>query len=179
MLVAIAAVTVALIWESNAPDRSTLSPSTPSARSAGTLASSEGTKTVAAPPPSASVRPLQGRDLAVAWLRGYLTRTSREDDRWEAAIAEFSTPELVDELREYGPDSVGLDELTSWRVAKIKPYKAVDRPVDTASRKTLTYTAFVTDGYRTVAKPFTLYVYRQVNDRWLVTLVEQPYSSEG
>ena len=40
-----------------------------------------------------SSHPLTGRKLAVAWLRGYLTRSSRSDERWESAIADLSTPE--------------------------------------------------------------------------------------
>lgn len=124
-------------------------------------------------------RSLQGRDLSLAWLRGYLTRSNREDDRWESAIADLSTPGLVEELQEDGPDGVGLDHLSRWLVTTIKAYPAFDRPVDTPSRVTLSYLAVVSDGRRTVEKPFILYVYRQSDDRWLVTLVEQPYSSEG
>ena len=129
--------------------------------------------------PAVPVRSLQGRALATAWLSGYLTRSSRDDDRWESAIADLSTPELVDELREAGPDMVGLDQFSSWRVTRITAFQAVDQPVDTPSRTTLAYTAVVTDGRRSVAKPFLLYAYRQGDNRWLITLVEQPYSSEG
>lgn len=131
------------------------------------------------PSPAPSSRSLQGRDLAVAWLRGYLTRSSREDDRWEAAIADLSSPELVAELQESGPDRVGFDQLRSWKVAKIEPYLALDQPVDTPSRTTLAYAASVTDGRHTVVRPFILCAYLQVDDRWLITDTDQPYLSEG
>lgn len=115
----------------------------------------------------------------MAWLRGYLTRSSRDDNRWEFAIADLSSPELVAELAEAGPDGVGLDRLTSWRVTKVEAYDNVDLPVDTPSRRTLAYAATVTDGQSAVEKPFILYSYRQPDDRWLVTGADQPYSSEG
>ena len=115
----------------------------------------------------------------MAWLRGYLTRSSREDDRWEAAIADLSSPELVAELQESGPDRVGFDQLESWKVAKIEPYLALDQPVDTPSRTTLAYAASVTDGRHTVVRPFILCAYLQVDDRWLITDTDQPYLSEG
>lgn len=119
------------------------------------------------------------RGLAVAWLRGYLTRSSRDDDRWESAIANLSSPELVDELRKSGPDSVGADALSSWQVVDVEPVVGIDLPVDTPSRVTLSYAASITDGRRTVEKPFTVSCYRQADGRWLVGLVDQPYSSDG
>lgn len=122
---------------------------------------------------------LQGRDLAVAWLQGYLTRSSRDDDRWESAIVDLSSPELVAELHDSGPDWVGLDQLDFWRVATIRGFRAADQPVDTTSRTSLGYAVSVTDGHHTVEKPFVLYAYRQPDGRWLVTLVDQPYASEG
>ena len=125
------------------------------------------------------MRSLQGRDLAVAWLHGYLTRSSRDDDRWEAAIADLSSPELLVELRKSGPNSVGLDPLSSWEVTKVEIDAAVDPPVDTPSRMTLAYAAFVTDGHHTVRKPITLYSYLQADNRWLVTVADQRYTSEG
>lgn len=115
----------------------------------------------------------------MAWLRGYLTRSSRDDNRWRVAIADLSSPELVAELAETGPDAVGLDRLTSWKVTKVEACGAVDSPVDTPSRRTLAYAATVTDGHHTVEKPFILYYYRQPDNRWLVTGADQPYSSEG
>src|SRR4051794_23905569 len=77
------------------------------------------------PPQPATPRPpraLRGRALAVAWLTGYLTRSSRDDGTWIAAIADLSTPNLVQQLKEAGPDNVGLYQLTAWRVATITPY---------------------------------------------------------
>ena len=136
-----------------------------------------GTPTAAASP--ASTRTLQGRALAQAWLTGYLTRSSRTDDRWAAAIKDLSTPDLIAQLRRTDPDSVGLDQLDSWRVTKVEPYRMVDRPLDTPTRRTLAYTASVTDGGRAVAKPFELYSYLQADGRWVVAAVDQPYSSEG
>lgn len=133
--------------------------------------------------PSFTPRPsaprLQGRDLAVAWLQGYLTRSSRDDDRWESAIADLSSPGLVAELRESGPDWVGLNQLDSWRVARIRRFRAADQPVSTTSRMSLGYAVAVTDGHHTFEKPFVLYAYRQPDGRWLVTVVDQPYASEG
>lgn len=140
------------------------------------------TSTPPTPTPSISAtrpRPLAGRPLAAAWLTGYLTRSSRSDNRWVAAVTRFTSRELLYDLEASGPEAVGLDQLTSWRVVKVEPYRPVDQPVDTPSRMTLAYAAVVTDGRRSVEKPFLLTCYVQPNGRWLVTSVEQPYSSEG
>lgn len=178
-VVLVAAMTAPLLsWRDESHQRPTgvvESAAAPSAAPRGSRPAEQAATTAAETPG----RSLQGRDLALAWLRGYLTRSSHDDGGWETAIADLSTPDLVEKLQEDGPDSVGLHELSSWRVAAIKAYTAVDQPVNAPSRTTLSYIAVVTDGRRKVEKPFTLYAYRQSNDRWLVTLVEQPYSSEG
>ena len=96
-----------------------------------------------------------------------------------APVARMSTPELLADLRRAGPDLVGLDELSSWRVVAVRPFDPGDVPVDTASRQVLAYTADVTDGVHSAEKPFILYAYRQDDGRWLVGMVDQPYSSEG
>lgn len=128
---------------------------------------------------SASDPPLQGRALAVAWLRGYLTRADRTDERWVSAVRDLTAPELLQTLQVEGPNVVGLDHLGSWRVARIAPFTAVEQPVDTESRAVLSYAAVVTDGRSEVEKPFQLYCYRAADGQWLVTSVDQPYSSEG
>lgn len=129
--------------------------------------------------PRASDQPLRGRDLAAAWLTGYLTRSDRSDERWVPAIRDLTTPELLETLQEEGPTAVGLDQLASWQVTRIAPFTAVEQPIDTASRKILSYAAVVTDGHIRVEKPFQLYCYRAADGRWLVASIEQPYASEG
>ena len=181
-LAAAAVVPVAVIWPGSRPEPRHASSSTVSASAASPklVASREPTEQTTTTPLSSSdpsIRSLQG--LAVAWLHGYLTRSSRDEDRWEAATADLSSPELLAELRESRPNSVGLDPFSSWRVAKIEANPAVDPPVDTPSRKTLAYAAFVIDGHRTAKKPITLYSNRQAADRWLVTVADQRYASEG
>ena len=132
------------------------------------------------PIPGRRTTSVSGKSLAGAWLRGFLTRSDRNDPRWESAIASLSDPDLVAQLRAQGPDSIGLTALTSWRVTKISPIKAYDRPVDTPTRTVLAYAATVTDGTTTLAKPFVLTAYRTDRGQpWLVSMVEQPYSSEG
>lgn len=125
------------------------------------------------------VRRLRGRELATVWLTGFLTRSSRDDDRWVDAVRDLTTPELLQQLASAGPAYVGLEDFSSWRVARIVPITAVDPPADTPSRAVLTYAAIVTDGTHRVEKPFQLYCYRNVDGRWLVGAVEQPYASEG
>lgn len=98
---------------------------------------------------------------------------------WVDAVAPLSTPELVTDLRSAGPDLVGLEQLGRWQVTKVEPYEPIDPPVDTESRQLLAYAATVTDGTRTAEKPFELYAYLQPDGRWLIGLVDQPYSSEG
>lgn len=127
----------------------------------------------------ASDRPLPGKDLAGAWLTGYLTRSARSDERWVAAVQDLTTPELLETLQVEGPSAVGLDQLASWRVARIAPFAAVEQPVDTKSRTVLSYAATLTDGHAEVEKPFQLYCYRAADGRWLVASIEQPYASEG
>lgn len=176
-------VGVAVVWSSDQPEpqpgarNPTVHASAPSPRPTTSRAPTADANPSFAPEPSG--RSLQGRDLAVAWLRGYLTRSSRDDDRWEAAIADLSSAELLAELRQSGPNSVGLDPSSSWRVTKVEAHAAGDPPVDTPSRRTLAYAAFVTDGHRTVKKRFTLYSYLQPDNRWLVTVADQRYASEG
>ena len=128
---------------------------------------------------SASVRPRQGADLAVVWLRGYLSRSMRTDEQWVSALRDLTAPELLQTLQAEGPKVVGLDRLGPWRVARIEPFTAVEQPVDTESRTVLSYAAVVTDGRTEVEKPFQLYCYRAADGRWLVTSIDQPYSSEG
>lgn len=129
--------------------------------------------------PTHPVRMLPGRELARVWLTGFLTRSSRDDDRWVDAVRDLTTPDLLQQLTSTGPAYVGLEDLDSWRVVRIVPVTAVDPPADTASRTVLTYAATVTDGAHRVEKPFQLYCYRNVDGRWLVGAVEQPYASEG
>lgn len=124
-------------------------------------------------------RPSQGKELAAAWLTGYLTRSDRSDERWVPAIQDLTTPELLETMQAKGPSAVGLDQLTSWRVRSIAPFTAVEQPVDTGSRTVLSYAAVVTDGHTVVEKPFQLYCYRAPDGRLLVASFEQPYSSEG
>lgn len=127
----------------------------------------------------ASERPLKGKELAIAWLTGFLTRSDRSDERWIAAVRNLTTPELLEALRTEGPSAVGLDQLASWRVVRIKPINAIQQPVDTESRTVLSYAATVADDYTEIEKPFQLYCYRGAHGRWLVASIEQPYSSEG
>lgn len=122
---------------------------------------------------------LRGGALARAWLTGYLSRATRDDTSWVDAVTPLSAPELITHLRSAGPDFVGLDQLSSWRVIKVELYKPVNPPVDTESRQLLAYAATVTDGTHTAEKPFELYAYRQDDGRWLISVVDQPYSSEG
>lgn len=159
-------------------DAATTVPSTTPTPVAATATPSTGPKTTTRPTPAAP-RPLSGRPLAEAWLTGYLTRSSRDDTRWVQAVTPLTTSELVADLQASGPDAVGLTRLTSWRVTKIQPYQAVDQPVDTPTRVTLAYAASVTDGRHTSEKPFLLTSYLQADGRWLITSVDQPYSSEG
>jgi len=86
---------------------------------------------------------------------------------------------LVTDLRSAGPDLVGLELLSRWQVTKVERFEPIDPPVDTESRQLLAYAATVTDGTRTVEKPFELYAYLQPAGGWLIGLVDQPYSSEG
>lgn len=190
--VLIAAALVGLIWlrphqplppqPADIPTlAATAAPASTSARPSAqpTTASQPAAATTTATAAPASLRTLQGRALAQAWLTGYLTRSSRTDGRWVAAITDLSTPDLIAELRRSDPDSVGLDQLASWRVTKVEPYQMVDRPLDTPTRRTLAYAASVTDGHRTGEKPFELYSYLQADGRWVIAAVDQPYSSEG
>ncbi len=136
----------------------------------------------ASPTGASTVRPvrrLHGRELAKVWLTGFLTRSSRDDDRWVDAVRDLTTPELLQQLASAGPAYVGLEDLSSWRVVRVVPITVVDPPADTPSRAVLTYAAVVTDGKHRVEKPFQLYCYRHVDSRWLVGAVEQPYASEG
>ena len=129
--------------------------------------------------PTRPLRMLQGRELARVWLTGFLTRSSRDDDRWVDAVRDLTTPELLQQLASAGTAYLGMEDLDSWRVVRIVPITAVEPPADTPSREVLTYAAVVTDGQRRVEKPFQLYCYRNVDGRWLVGAVEQPYASEG
>lgn len=121
----------------------------------------------------------RGGALARAWLTGYLSRATRDEMSWVDAVAPLSTPELVTDLRSAGPDLVGLEQLDRWQVTKVEPFEPIDPPVNTESRQLLAYAATVIDGTRTVEKPFELYAYLQPDGRWLVGMVDQPYSSEG
>lgn len=141
-------------------------------------ASSPASSPAASSPPNPEGRVLSGEALAKAWLAGYLDRSSRDDDSWSAAIADITDPQLLTALEAEGPDAVGLFKFQSWRVTQVRP-SAGSKPVDTPSRQVLAYTATVTDGERTERKPFVLYCYGSADGRWLVTLVEQPYTSEG
>jgi len=123
--------------------------------------------------------PLSGDLLAKAWLRAFLTRDDRYDDRWVVSVALLSESDVVDDLRAAGPDAVGLQQLTSWRVERVDPVGATDVALDTPTRQVLAYAATVTDGVRTVQKPFVLYAYLDLDGTWRIGSVEQPYSSEG
>jgi hypothetical protein len=129
--------------------------------------------------PSSASRTPSGPALAAAWLTGYLDRSSRDDGRWVEAIRDITDPDLLAQLQAGGPDAVGLFGLDSWRVTAVTPYNDPDQPVDTPSRQVLAYTAAVTDGRTTEQKPFLLYCYRSGDDRWTVSMVEQPYTSEN
>lgn len=181
LLAVVAAVAAVALGVVHDPRPAGLSP-TPSPAPPALAEESGRTSAPATPRPSTVLRPqdnLSGAALARAWLRAYLTRSDRDDVAWVAPVERMSTLELVVDLRRAGPDLVGLDELSSWRVAAVRPFNPVDVPVDTASRQVLAYTADVTDGVHTAEKPFILYAYRQDNGRWLVGMVDQPYSSEG
>ena len=138
----------------------------------------------ASPQPSA---PKNRPALAEAWLRAYLTRDNRDDDRWQTPTAELSTLQLLEQLKEAGPDPVGLDQLSQWRVTQVEPWHVtqvepndpIEPPADTESRQLLAYAATVTDGTQIVEKPFELYAYRQDDGRWLVGTIDQPHSGEG
>lgn len=127
---------------------------------------------------------LEGEALAHAWIKGYLTRPDgRDDPRWKEAIADITTPELLQQLDDEGPDAVGLWNLDHWRVARIKPYKPVETEADTPTRQTFTYTATVTDDSgekgHTQDRPFILTAYLGDDGRWLIGIAIQPYRSEG
>jgi hypothetical protein len=162
--------------EGTAPIRAasaTASPVTPAPSSAPPARGASST------PPARPARVLSGRALATAWLTGYLNRSSRDDARWVDAIRDITDPDLLSQLQSSGPDAVGLFGLNSWRVTAITPYSDSDQPVDTPSRQVLAYNAAVTDGRATEQKPFLLYCYRSDDERWTVSLVEQPYTSEN
>ncbi len=132
------------------------------------------------PPPSTTGRSLSGEKLARAWLTGFLTRTTRDDTAWEAAIADLTTPTALASLRGHGPDEIGLQKLSTWRVAKIAPITGIEADPDTTTRQTLSYAVTVTDGTHSAVKPFQIHAYRDGTDgRWLVGAVHQLYSSEG
>lgn len=133
----------------------------------------------AATPGSVPIWSTQGKELATAWLTGFLTRSDPTDARWVAAVQDLTTPELMSDLQADGPSAIGLDGLASWRVGRMAPIGAVERPVDTESRMVLSYAVTVTDGDIEVEKPFQLYCYRDGDGQWLVASIEQPYSSEG
>lgn len=122
---------------------------------------------------------LLGDALARAWLRAFLTRDDRYDDRWVAPVASLSERDVVDDLRAAGPDAVGLQQLTRWRVERVDRVADNDSALDTPTRQVLAYAATVTDGVRTEQKPFVLYAYLDLDGSWRVGDVEQPYSSEG
>jgi len=133
----------------------------------------------ATPSAASSTSALNGQALARAWLAAFLTRATRDDTSWADAVTPLCTPELLVDLRTAGPDLVGLNGLSTWRVTKVEPFEPIDPPVDTESRQLLAYAATVTDGTHTVEKPFELYAYLQPDGRWLIGMVDQPYSSEG
>ena len=137
--------------------------------------------------PQSSAPKNDGPALAEAWLRAYLTRDNRDDDRWQTPTAELSTPELLEQLKEAGPDPVGLDQLSQWHVTQVEPwhvtqvepYDPIEPPADTDSRQLLVYAATVTDGTHTIEKPFELYADRQDDGRWLIGAIDQPHSGQG
>lgn len=131
--------------------------------------------------PGQRVRSLSGEELARTWLLGYLTRPDgRHDGRWKSAIADLTSPELMALLADKGPDFVGLFKLTTWQVAGIVPYKGnADVGASGPSRQVLAFTATVTDGRLTFDKPFILTAYAGADGRFVVSTVEQPYTSEG
>lgn len=169
------------MWPHSAPEVAPQAQVVTPSRTAVTPAPSRpvaGTRPTTSPSESPTAT-LPGRELAAAWLTGYLTRTSGGDDRWVEAVRDLTTPDLLRQLSNAGPELVGLGDLGSWRVARIVPITAADAPADTPSRTVLAYAAVVTDGQRRVERPFELYCYRGLDGRWLVAAVEQPYASEG
>ena len=186
VLVAGLAVVVALLTRQPQPGPAGQPPSTPVPLNVTTTA--EATASSGALQAShQSSAPQDGPALADAWLRAYLTRDNRDDDRWQAPTAELSTPELLEQLKEAGPDPVGLDQLSQWHVTQVEPWRVtqvepddpIEPPADTESRQLLTYAATVTDGTQIVEKPFELYAYRQDDGRWLIGTIDQPHSGEG
>lgn len=186
VLVAGLAVVVALLTRQPQPGPSGPPASAPVPSNVTTTeTTAEPSGTLQASPQSSA--PKNGAALAEAWLRAYLTRDNRDDDRWQTPTAELSTPELLEQLKEAGPDPVGLDQLSQWHVTQVEPwhvtqvepYDPIEPPADTDSRQLLIYAATVTDGTHTIEKPFELYAYRQDDGRWLIGAIDQPHSGEG
>lgn len=167
---------------SSPPQKGAEQPAVPSGMPSPVTAQSQSELPAQTSVPSSSSTParsLSGRELAAAWLTGYLNRSSRDDGRWADAIRDITDPDLLAQLQTSGADAVGLFRLSSWRVTAVTPYDGRDQPVDTPSRQVLAYTAAVTDGDTTEQKPFLLYCYRSADQRWLVSMIEQPYTSEN
>lgn len=131
-------------------------------------------------PGTPAARNLSGDRLARTWLTGFLNRTDRADMSWQSAIADLTTDQVLASLRAQGPDAIGLQKLSSWRVIKIAPIAGVDHDPNTATRQTLSYAVTVSDGTHSAVKPFQLYAYRAATDEpWRIGAVHQLYSSEG
>lgn len=126
-----------------------------------------------------SSRSLQGEDLAIAWLTGFLTRSDPADERWVDAVRELTTPDLLKAVRARGPHAFGMDRVVPCRVVRIVPLVDVEQSADTESSVVLSFTATVTDGYTQVNKPLQLFSLRGSDGRWLVAPFRQPYSIGG
>lgn len=154
------------------PPRPTIAPSS----SATTAPSS-----TASPVPSASGRQLAGQELADTWLRDYLTRPDRDDTAWTDKIADLTTPELMDELEQRGPDLVGLTRLQgAWKIGTIRSWAPPNGlGASTPSRQITGSLVEITDGTTTVTKGIVLTAYSDEDNRWWVAAVDVAYDSEG
>jgi len=114
-------------------------------------------------------------------LTGYLNRPEgRDSAAWQPEVRDITSPELMTLLEKRGANLVGLFKLNTWKVTKIVPYKGkADVGASGPSRQVLAYTATVTDGKQSMDKPFILTAYAGKDGRFLVSIVEQPYTSEG
>lgn len=114
-----------------------------------------------------------GDQLGHAWIKGFLTRSTPDDDHWHQMIEHISTPELIDKLDADGPDKLAITLPGPWRVTKISHYEPSDSAVDTPSRVTLPYLVTISNGTATQQKRFVLTAYLgEVG--WQVGVAAQP-----